>query len=164
MTTGRRRKPSNLRYLHGDPGKRAPNTLEPKPEEGRPKPPDWLSRKAKIAWAELADVLEEMHVLTVADRRALELLCDAYSEWREARAIVDLEGETYETTTAHGSTVRKAEPAVAIAADAWRRVRAMLAEFGLTPAARSKVSTVETPKKDPFEDWRSRRRGKNPRP
>ncbi|MGV3983297.1 phage terminase small subunit P27 family, partial [Citrobacter freundii] len=35
----------------------------------------------------------------------------------------------------------KPHPAAMMKADAWKRLRAMLGEFGMTPASRSKVST-----------------------
>jgi P27 family predicted phage terminase small subunit len=34
----------------------------------------------------------------------------------------------------------KAHPAAIMKADAWKRLRAMLGEFGMTPASRSKVN------------------------
>lgn len=43
-------------------------------------------------------------------------------------------------------------------ADAWKRIRAMLGEFGMTPAARSKV-TINTPaEEDPFEAFMKKRK------
>ena len=105
-----------------------------------------------------------MDVLTLADRKALELLVSAYAEWRDCRDTVRLEGAFFDSHTAAGSPTIKAHPAVAAAADAWRRVRSMLVEFGLTPAARSKVSAAEAAVADPFDEWRNRRgpRGKGP--
>lgn len=82
-----------------------------------------------------------MGVLTLADGKALELLCDAYAEYREARSVCEREGMTYESVSEHGSMWR-ARPEVAIASDAWRRIASMLREFGLTPSSRTKVQTT----------------------
>jgi P27 family predicted phage terminase small subunit len=53
---------------------------------------------------------------------------------------VDIEGRTYTTKTQMGDLLIKANPAVAMLADANRRFKSYLVEFGLTPAARSKVN------------------------
>ncbi|EQB9157617.1 P27 family phage terminase small subunit, partial [Morganella morganii] len=46
----------------------------------------------------------------------------------------------------------------AMKADAWKRIRAMLSEFGMTPAARQKV-TINTPaEEDPFEAFLKQRK------
>src|SRR5258708_20465570 len=48
------------------------------------------------------------------------------------------QGATYKSRTLTGHIIRK-RPEVQIAAEAWRRVKGMLVEFGLTPAARSRL-------------------------
>ena len=116
----------------------------------------WLTPKAKTVWKQLGDSLDRMRVLTEADGHALELLVDAYAEYRAARAVVAKEGATYESKTKHGKIVR-ARPEVAIAADAWKRMKAMLVEFGLTPSSRSQVSAAPIYDEDPMEAFLKRR-------
>ena len=53
------------------------------------------------------------------------------------------EGRIYETFASNGAKVLKAHPAAQQSADAWRRIRMMLIEFGLTPASRSKLERPE---------------------
>lgn len=97
-----------------------------------------------------------MGVLTVADALALELICDAYSEWYAARqAIIDAGGTTYTTVSENGSTMYRARPEVAIGSDAYRRIVALLAQFGLTPASRTKVKTGDKEKVDPMDAFLS---------
>jgi P27 family predicted phage terminase small subunit len=149
---GRKPKPTALKLLGGNAGKRKPPAREPKPTKGVPPCPAHLSPRAKAAWKRVGPELERMGVLTVADGMALELLVAAYAEYRDARETVAREGATYESLTQNGMMIR-AHPSVAIASDAWRRVRAMLAEFGLTPSARTRVQGApgeETA--DPFEE------------
>jgi P27 family predicted phage terminase small subunit len=150
--------PSNVVALKGNPGKRPRNEDEPQPDEGMPKCPVWLDGKAKAAWSELQPLLEKIKVVTEADRKSLELLCDAYSEYREARAAVKKLGATYETVNKAGSVMYRTRPEVAIAQDAWKRVRAMLCEFGLTPSARSKVKVLKGEPDDPYERYRRKRK------
>ncbi len=77
--------------------------------------------------------------LTVADTLALERLCDIYADILQLRDTIAIEGRTYTTKTQLGDFLIKANPAVAMLADADRRFKSYLVEFGLTSAARSKV-------------------------
>ena len=112
--------------------------------------PAWLPLEAKRAWRELAPLLSGMQVLTSADKSALVMLCDAWAEWRSARDEVIEKGETYTVITEAGSEMIRPRPEVAIAADAWKRIKAMLVEFGMTPAARSRITV---PDNSPHSVW-----------
>lgn len=149
---GRRPKPTALKIVSGNPGKRKLNAQEPEAAIGTPAMPNHLTKRAKEAWERIAPELEAMRVLTLPDGPALELLCDAYAEWRAARAVVTKRGATYRAFTKNGYMMR-VRPEVAIASDAWRRIKAMLVEFGLTPAARSKVNAQPEQAVDPFESF-----------
>jgi P27 family predicted phage terminase small subunit len=141
---GRRPIPTEIKILRGNPGKRRLNHREPKPAAGLPPCPRHLKGIAAEAWRSIGAQLVALHTVTLADLHALELLVSAYAEYRRAQAIVERRGATYATRTERGMIVRR-RPEVAIAGDAWRRVKGMLVEFGLTPAARSRVSTTSEP-------------------
>lgn len=151
---GRKPTPTHIKLVKGNPGRRPMNTREPRPKKGAPRMPAHLSARAKAAWKSIGPELERMGVLTLADGKALELLCDAYAEYRAARDTVERDGLTYESVSEHGSMWR-ARPEVAIASDAWRRIASMLREFGLTPSSRTKVAAAaegnETPS-NPFAE------------
>ncbi len=83
-------------------------------------------------------LLDGMGILTVADTLALERLCDIYADILQLRLTIADEGRTY-TVQTDGGFLIKANPAVAMLADADRRFKSYLVEFGLTPAARTKV-------------------------
>jgi len=150
---GRKPIPTRMKILRGNPGKRALPANEPRPTAGIPKMPSKLSSRARRAWRSIGPELDRMGVLTVADGTALELLCDAYAEWKDARQVVIVDGATYETVSKHGKMTRT-RPEVAIAADAWRRIAVMLREFGLTPSSRTKVEAAPTGAREdnPFAD------------
>lgn len=137
------KKPTNLKVVEGTWRPDRANAKEPQLKVEKPKTPSWLSGKSKVAFRELSDVLFGMSVLTQADRKALELLCDAYGEYRDAREDVRKNGHTYNTSDTSGNEVVKKNPAVDIAANAWKRVQSMLMQFGLTPSARSNVSSLD---------------------
>ena len=134
------------------------NKAEPRPPRGVPPMPKHLPETARQLWRWLAPRLDDSQVLTKVDGPALELLCDAYAEYRAARAVIEAQGATYGLDTEVGGTMVRTRPEVGIAADAWRRMRAMLTEFGLTPASRSKVSMVGAVPEDPFEEYLRRGR------
>lgn len=152
---GRRPKPTVLKLVAGNPGKRAINKKEPKPRRVLPSCPKHLSDDAKVAWGRMCVLLDRMGVLTEADSFALERLCGCYAEVLECMALVKSEGRTY-TTESLGGTLVKAHPAVAMLGDADRRFKSYLVEFGLSPAARSKVhgaNSEETGKEDPLAEF-----------
>ena len=140
---GRRPRPTALKILEGNPGHRPLGRGEPKPPIGVPPCPKHLRGLARVAWRRIGEQLARMNVATSVDQDALELLVGAYAEYRAATAVIARRGRTYTITTASGRVVRP-RPEVGIARDAWRRVRLMLMEFGLTPAARTRVE-VEPP-------------------
>lgn len=136
---GRRPKPTHLKVVTGNPGKRKLNDQEPKPPREVPSPPEHLTDWGKMAWVKVSLLLDGMGVLTTADSLALERLCDIYAEILQLRETIAIEGRTYTTKTQMGDFLIKANPAVAMLADADRRFKSYLVEFGLTPAARTKV-------------------------
>lgn len=152
---GRRPKPTALRIVEGNPGKRAINKQEPQPKKEIPACPGHLPDVAKVAWGQLCAILDRMGVLTEADAMALERAVGCYAELMQYQALVDRDGATYQTTSTAGETVIKGNPAVAMLADADRRFKGYLVEFGLTPAARSKVHVKpnEEEKHDPMREF-----------
>ncbi|HHX9802610.1 TPA: phage terminase small subunit P27 family [Salmonella enterica subsp. enterica] len=150
--------PSNLVLLKGNPGKRAINRDEPKPPVRVPPLPAHFSKRAKYWHKRIAQELAQMGVLTGMDERALELLIEAYEEYRQHLETLEEEGYTYKTTSMAGDTSIKMHPAAALKADAWKRIRSMLGEFGMTPASRSKVKVSGPGEADPLEEFLARKR------
>ncbi len=152
---GRRPKPTVLKLVEGNPGKRAINKREPKPRREVPSCPAHLGDSGKVAWGRLSVLLDRMGVLTEADGAALERLCDCYTDILECRKLIETDGRTYKTTTPQGETLIKANPAVAQLRAADSQFKSYLVEFGLTPAARSKVhaSTDDDQEEDPLAEF-----------
>lgn len=136
---GRRPKPTEVKKRQGTLQKCRTNAKEPTPQKGAPKMPTGLSKKARAYWKDIAPQLDEMGVLTRADAMALTRLCEAVADWHQANEAEAEHGLVF--TTVDG--LIKANPATRLKSDADKRIRAWLIEFGLTPAARSKVSAKE---------------------
>lgn len=139
---GRRPKPTALKLVAGNPGRRAMNAKEPMPRRAIPPCPEHLDDAGQAAFSRLAALLDAMGVLTLADALALERLADIYSEILECRELIARDGRTYRTVTQQGDTLIKGNPAVGQLHAADVRFRAYLIEFGLTPSARAKVEAA----------------------
>lgn len=148
---GRRPTPTALKLVTGNPGKRALNKKEPKPAAKAPPCPAHLDDDAKSVWKRLCTLLKKMGVLTEADGLALERLCDCYSDILRCRELIERDGRTYTTIDQNSNTLIKNNPAVNQLRAADAQFKSYLVEFGLTPAARSKV-IVDPPDDDKKED------------
>lgn len=62
-TRGRKPKPTAIKELEGNPGKRPLNANEPRPERKAPRCPAWLDTEAKREWRRMGKVLEQMGML-----------------------------------------------------------------------------------------------------
>ena len=82
---GRKPKPTAIKKLEGNPGKRKLNTKEPIPAKGMPNCPEWLMPEAKKEWERLADLMNQMGVLTEVDMAAFAAYCQSYARWKEAQ-------------------------------------------------------------------------------
>jgi P27 family predicted phage terminase small subunit len=136
---GRKPKPTALKELTGNPGKRPLNRREPKPPRGPLDPPDHLSPEAAAKWHELAASFDQLGLLTTIDRVAFEGYCEVWARWCRAKKVVAAEGLTYST----GNGLIRKRPEVQIAAECERLMRQMAAEFGATPSSRSRVQMPE---------------------
>jgi len=105
--------------------------------------PSFLKAKGKMMYERSVGHLHSMGLLSTVDDTSLELLAMAYQEWYSAELRLQKEGRIYETFASNGAKVLKPHPAAAQSSDAWRRIRMMLIEFGLTPASRSKLERPE---------------------
>lgn len=147
---GRKPKPTALKVLEGNPGKRPLNNNEPKPEKKAPKYPAWLEPEAKKEWKRMTKTLEAIGVLTQVDATAFAGYCQAYARWKEAEEFLSKHGTIFKTPSGYIQQV----PQVSIAQTYLKIMKDFCSEFGLTPAARSRisVSTTEGASDDPMEE------------
>lgn len=156
--------PTALKELRGNPGKRALNKAEPKPELGRPACPAFLDRDARAEWRRIVPELEAVGLLTRVDRVALAAYCQSYSRWKQAEEVLSEGGLSLELKKVnrmgheyvYGAMPR---PEVGISQRERMLLKSFLVEFGLTPASRSRIQVAPPAKKDAFEEWAGGRRG-----
>lgn len=150
--SGRPKKPTNLKILEGNPGKRDLNAGEPKPKPVAPERPSWITGAARKEWERLAPELENMGLLTSFDMAAFAAYCQAYAVWQEAERKA--RGVRRVTETPNGFA--QASAWETIAKQRFRDMMAAAKEFGFTPVSRTKVSVPKQAKENEFEKLLSR--------
>ena len=134
-TRGRKPKPTALKVLEGNPGKRPLNEHEPVPPKAAIRCPAWLEPDAKKEWKRLAPALEAMGILTTVDISAFAGYCQAYARWKEAEEFISKHGSIFQTPSGYVQQV----PQVSIAQQNLKIMQSFCSEFGLTPATRSRI-------------------------
>ena len=133
---GRKPKPTAVKKLEGNPGKRKLNKNEPVPAKGMPECPDWLLPEAKAEWERLCEKLSDMGVLTEIDMAAFAGYCQAYARWKEAEEFITQHGTIVKTPSGYWQQV----PQVSIAQTYLKIMNKFCEQFGLTPSARSRIT------------------------
>jgi P27 family predicted phage terminase small subunit len=134
---GRRPKPTRLKVLTGNPGKRPLNETEPRPEPAIPDCPTELGEVARREWNRLAGELASLKLLTNLDRAALAAYRGAYALWAEATEAIQKYGSMIKSPS--GYPVQS--PYLAIANRQAEIMMRIASEFGFTPASRSRIAT-----------------------
>ena len=134
-TRGRKPTPTAIKELEGNPGKRPLNDAEPKPQKKAPACPKWLDTEAKKEWRRLAKTMEAMGVLTEVDMAAFAGYCQAYARWKQAEERITDRGLVMRTPSGYAQQV----PYISIAQQYLRLMNQFAEQFGLTPAARSRI-------------------------
>jgi len=132
---GRKPKPTAIKVLEGNPGKRALNQSEPKPTKKAPRCPAWLEEEAKREWKRLSKQMEQLGILTEIDMAAFAGYCQAYARWKEAEEFITQHGTIVKTPSGYWQQV----PQVSIAQTYLKLMIKFSEEFGLTPSARSRI-------------------------
>jgi P27 family predicted phage terminase small subunit len=144
---GRRPKPTRLKLLTGNPGKRPLNEDEPRPEMAAPPCPPELGPVARDEWNRLVNELVSLGLLTNLDRAALAAYCGAYALWAEATEAIQKYGSMIKSPT--GFPIQS--PYLAIANRQAEIMMRIASEFGFTPASRSRISTPSDNERSLFD-------------
>ncbi len=146
-----RPKPTAVKRLNGNPGKRPLPEHEPMPDITPPTCPSWLSYQARAEWRRIVPELERLGLLTMVDRAALVGYCEAWARYTKAAKEIQ-KGFTYEAIDKNFQMKRIKKPEVAICHDALNQIRTFCIEFGLTPSSRGKMNTaIKPPEQDPLD-------------
>lgn len=152
---GRKPKPTALKLMDGNPGKRRLNAKEPKANIEVPDCPETLNDLARAEWDRITVELVKAGMLTNLDRAALALYCQTWAIWIEAEERVKTKGRVFVSKSGHPLL----NPWHSIATKAFGDLKAIASEFGLTPSARSRIDIdTTTEKADPLTLFTEERR------
>lgn len=141
-------KPTALKRLEGNPGKQKLNDFEPAYNLPgfTPKPPSWLLKEAKKEWKKLAPTLIAAGVLTIPDLDAFAALCQNYAYYVEIDRKITADGKKTEGVyflQEAESGYLSPHPYLSLRSRYYETWRRALADFGLTPASRSKIVAAQ---------------------
>ena len=142
---GRKPKPSHLKLITGNPGRRPLNKSEPKVGRGLPQAPNHLCAEARVEWKRVAKLLHAIGVLTTLDRAAFAVYCQAYGRWVRAERALERMAEKEPSTqallmkTKSGNLIQN--PLVGTANKAMDVLLKAATELGMTPSVRSRIET-----------------------
>ncbi len=130
MPPGRKPKPTHLKLLEGNPGKRPLNQHEPKLTQKIPTCPGWLLPEAKLEWRRVVKELADTGIITIVDRSMLAAYCQMWARFVEAE--------------------KSGQP---LPASKVAQMRALASEFGIGASSRSRFNVEKQEEKDLFEEF-----------
>lgn len=147
---GRKRKPDHLKIVSGTAQPCRMNEDAPKGLDGALQAPEWLSKRAAELFDQIAAIIGEMKISSASDVAMLAMLASRLEEIEICTAAIEDLGRTYTTESTSGATMHRSRPEVGQRNEALRHAQSLLVEFGLSPAARSKVSVSKADDENPF--------------
>ncbi len=137
-------KPTVLKVLEGNPGKQKLNTQEPQPSPPPkvPQPPKRLLPEARKEWRRLAKPMVALGLLTEVDTTAFAELCQNYAYYLAADEAILKDGAAGAVQMQQSATgYIQQHPLLSLRRQYYETWRKGLADFGLTPASRSRLTT-----------------------
>lgn len=132
--------PTALKIARNNPGHQTLNKNEPQPDTSDLTLPSELnlSDNAKKQWKIISKHLKNSGLLTVIDRPALAMYCEACARWVHANKELQKNGMVIIAQS--GFPVQS--PYLSISNKAFDQMKSLMVEFGMTPSSRSKVSAT----------------------
>ncbi len=151
---GRPPKPTRLKVIQGNPGKRRLPVGEPTPRMGAPSMPRWLSKDARREWRYIVRELQAMGLLAKPDRALLAAYCECVAEYVACMKDVQEHGLYYETEKGYQGP----RPALSHSVKMVEKLMQLSARFGLSPSDRAKLAAPQVHEADPFAEFLAKAR------
>lgn len=157
--SGRKPKPTKLKMIQGNAGKRKLNDKEPVAESlnEAPPAPEWMPDHARAIWTRAAEWLVGAQILTEQDLHNLESFAMAYHRWRQAQDHVSQHGIVIENPS---SGALQKNPALTVINEANRQMVVFGSALGLDPASRSRLAAPGGEEENPFAELIGKKGGK----
>lgn len=111
--------------------------------------PMYLGELGQLLFGSIAQILEQQGRASPHYVDVVALLAQRLEQIQRWQAVLECEGDTYESATAHGIMIRK-RPEVQMLSDAMRHAHALLAELMITPATALRLGDGQKPEENPF--------------
>ncbi|MCK5603044.1 P27 family phage terminase small subunit [Candidatus Pacearchaeota archaeon] len=157
---GRKPTPKELRLLKNDKAHahRYADKEEPRPSDGIPIAPDYLSERAKEIFTDFVERISAMYNASETDMDIMVLYANNKEQLESYELTLRTEGSTFEGYVidregeAHLKSVR-ARPEIAMLKECKSVQMKILAEFGLSPSSRCRINLKpkKKEKKNPFD-------------
>jgi len=127
--------------------------------------PPGLSKHARQEWKSIVPQLTQLGVLSPIDGKALAAYCHAYARWAQAEERIEKFGIVIEEPVLWKNLLgkpfivawrHKKNPACNISETALKLMKSFLVEFGMTPAARTRIRVEKPAEADPLEKYLNR--------
>ena len=102
----------------------------------RPRPPEDLDGEALLEWHRISEELDSLGLLDRADRAIMTLYARTWAQWHAANQHVTAFGAIVKGN----NQVAGRSPFYTVVRETAAQLRGLLADMGLTPAARSKAA------------------------
>lgn len=136
---GRKAKPTAIKVLEGNPGKRALNHTEPMPTTDKPSCPKHIQGEARREWNRISKDLHSAGLLSKIDKAALAIYCQAWGRWIEAEENIRKVGPIVKSPS--GYPIQN--PFLSVANRAMSQMQKIMVEFGMTPSSRSRINLTD---------------------
>jgi len=157
--TGPPPKPTQLKVLEGNPGKRPLNENEPQLEPALLRPPKELTdARAKKEWKRVAKILYAAGILTEADQAMLFGYCYWWGEFLRLDEIIRANNlDVILVERPDGTTTVKNSPYALERRKSFENAINCAKHLGLSPAERSRLKTAWSEE----DEWETFRKGKS---
>ncbi len=154
---GNRPKPTQLKVLMGNPGKRPLNSVEPEAQKGLPDAPDWLKAfpAAVREWEREGEILVSMGVMTFAEEGTFAMRCYLADQIQQLATEINKEGRVSYTSRMDslGNEIMdaKANPKAIQLKNLITEYRQIGSLLGLDPSSRTRLGAGTEKPKSKFE-------------
>jgi len=154
---GQNKKPTQIRLLEGNLGKRPMPKDEPEPEIIYEQPPEDIDPDAIEFWHEMAPRLVRNSIISEVDWWSFGNLCTLRARIRQCRMEIiklNLLGGMYYTNTTYNeegevaAVNHKKHPVAMLEQDYYQQYRMYAKEFGMTPVGRASVGKLKGEEQD----------------
>lgn len=162
MARGPKPKPTALKLITGNPGKRAIPEDIPQPTGELEDCPDFVVGAARTYWPYVTGLIQSVPgVSKRPDEVAAAVMCQAICDFVEATEALSENGGSYQDVeTKAGGVMTRIHPAVAVRKTSFDQIMKICAEFGLTPSSRTRLKAdLGGDKKNPNDKYFSQAKG-----